>query len=82
MGSPGPQNKTPAAIVVHNAMVNQLVFEISGFASFPPILTFPNSENIAQKETITIVRTSRLAIHPAFLTIQPFIVLIIPKNVS
>lgn len=39
-----PQNVTPAAIVVHKVIANQLPNLRMGFASGPPILTLPSGE--------------------------------------
>ena len=82
IGSAGPQKRTPAAMVVVRAIVNHENVEISGFASSPPILTFPNLENAAAIATRTVPTAIILKTHPTFAIIQLLILLIRFKNVS
>ena len=82
IGSAGPQKRTPAAIVVVRAIVNHENVDISGLASSPPILTFPNFEKAAAIATRTVPTAIILNIQPTLAIIQLFTLLIRFKNVS
>ena len=82
MGSAGPQNSTPAAIVVVSAMVNQAKLDSSGLAFSPPMRTSPNLVNIAATPTTTMASARMLAAQPRLEMIQLLMLLTRVRNVS